>query len=150
MAHWTSSLAATALEALRGRDRSGQGPIRTMAGSVLRYPVKLLAAFFTAPFLAFRVARYAKDPTRRRVAGIGLFIAMLTAWFAGTAFGTVVGALLVMTRVGLLWGLAFLIGTTMSVVLSVVFSFLVLNATALLFLHMSSEEVIEYLRTLSE
>lgn len=150
MAHWVGSLAASSLESLLRKRRSGGSSFGTVAGSVMRYPIKAVAAFFTAPFLAFRVARVAKNPIRRLIAGVGLFIAMLAGWFAGTALGTAAGALLVMSKVGLFWGLAFLIGTTLSVVLSVVFSFLVLNATAFLFLHMSSEEVVEYLRTLSE
>lgn len=150
MAAFVSSLAATVLEALRGSGGAGKGSIVTAARTVVRYPVKLVAAFFTAPLLALRVARGAKNPVRRCIAGAGLFVAMLGAWLAGSALGTLTAALFIISKFSLFWGIAFLIGTTASVVLSVTLSFLVLNATCLLFLHMSKEEVIEYLRTLSE
>ena len=150
MAYWASQLAVSALEAVLRQRKTGGSSVRAAATSVLRYPLKAVAAFFTAPFLAFRVARVAKNPVRRLIAGVGLFIAMLAGWFAGTALGTAAGALLIASHVGLLWGLAFFVGTSISVVMSVAFSFLVLNATAWLFLHISSEEVVEYLRSISE
>jgi hypothetical protein len=145
----TSTLFASALDALIKRP-TGSGSLATVAKSVLRYPIKAVAAFVVAPFLAFRVARAARNPARRAIAGIGLFVAVLLAWLAGTFLGTAVGALLVMSHIGLFWGIGFLIGTTLSVALSVVFSILVLNATSWLFLHMSSEEVVAYLNSISE
>jgi hypothetical protein len=93
MSHWTASLFSSALGALSKRSSSGDG-LGTVLKAIGRYPVKVLAAFFMAPFLAFRVARIAKNPVRRAIAGIGLFIAVLAAWLAGTALGTAVGALL--------------------------------------------------------
>jgi len=84
------------------------------------------------------------------VAGVGLFISVLGAWFAGTLIGTAVGALLIAAKVGLLWGLAFVVGTGLSVILSVTFSIIVLNSLSCLFLHMSSDEVIEHLKSISE
>jgi hypothetical protein len=83
------------------------------------------------------------------IAGAGLFLAMLAAWAAGTFLGSAAGALLVYSYLGLWWGGAFLVGTTLSVTLSVAFSVLVLNTTAWLFLQVSSEEVVEYLRGVS-
>lgn len=122
----------------------------TVLMSIGRYPVKALAAFFVAPFLAFRVARVAKNPTRRLIAGIGLFIALVLAWLAGTGLGTATAAMLIASKVGVLWAVAFFVGTFLSVTLSVAFSILVFNAVSFFFLHASREEVIEYLRTLSE
>lgn len=103
-----------------------------------------------APFLAFRVARAAKNPVRRVIASAGLFLAIVAAWLAGTLLGAAGAALLIGAKIGLIWGIAFFIGTTLSVTLSVVFSILAFNATSWLFLHMSSEEVVEYLRSISE
>ena len=110
----------------------------------------MIAAFVLAPFLAFRVAALAKNPVRRLIAGVGFILSILAAWLAGTFLGTVAGALLIAAKVGMLWGLAFIVGTTLSVVLSVSFSILVMNAVAFFFLHMSSEEVVAYLRSLSD
>ena len=149
MAHWVSSLAATALESVLSKDKSGRSKLSAVISTIVRFPIKLVAAFFAAPFLAFRVARYAKDPWRRRIAGFGLFLAMVVGWFAGTALGTAAAAFLIMAKVGLIWGLAFFVGTATSVVLSVAFSLLALNATAWLFLGMSSEDVVAHLRTIS-
>lgn len=145
-----ASFAAMALRAALKQKSSGGSAFRTVATSVLRTPVKAVAAFICAPFLALRVALAAKNPVRRAIAGAGLFIAVMAAWFAGTFLGTLAGAALVAAKLGLFWGFAFLISTSISVVLSVTFSLLVLNATALFFLHMSSEEVVQYLQALSE
>lgn len=147
---WTSTVFATAIEALSRRSKEESTPLRTVARSIWRSPIKLVAAFIFAPFLAFRVARAAKNRTRRLIAGAGLFLAILLAWLAGTLLGTAAGALLIASQVGIIWGLAFFVGTAVSVTLSVAFSILVLNATSLLFLQLSSEEVVEYLRTSSE
>jgi hypothetical protein len=46
--------------------------------SVTRYPIKAVAAFAAAPFLAFRVARFAKNPVRRGVGMMGLFLTQST------------------------------------------------------------------------
>ena len=145
----TSKLFSSALEALLKRP-AGSGSLATVAKSIIRYPIKTVAAFIAAPFLAIRVAGAAKDPVRRAIAGVGLFIAVLLAWLAGTFLGTAVGALLVMSHIGMFWGIGFIVGTTLSVTLSVAFSVLVLNTTALFFLHMSSEEVVAYLKSISE
>ena len=149
MAHWTASLFSSALSALARRGSQGGG-LGTVLISIGRYPIKVVAAFFVAPFLAFRVARVAKNPIRRFVAGIGLFIALVLAWVAGTGLGTAAAALLIASKVGALWALAFFVGTFLSVMLSVAFSILVFNAVSFFFLHASSQDVIDYLRTLSE
>lgn len=153
----TTKVFVTGLEALakkrQGGGWKGGGPggsIATVTKAILRYPIKTIAAFLVAPLLAFRVVRVAKNPIRRFVAGIGLFIAMLLAWLAGTFLGTLAGAALIASGVGLIWGIAFFVGTTLSVTLSVVFSILVLNATSWLFLHLSSEDVLIYLKSISE
>lgn len=150
MSHWTAPLFATAIETLTKNPTGSGSSLATVIKSIIRYPIKTVAAFVMAPFLAFRLARATKNPIRRTIASIGLVLAVIAAWAAGTLLGTATGALLVMSQVGLIWGLAFFVGTTLSVFLSVAFSILVLNSTALLFLHMSSEEVVEYLRSISE
>ena len=150
MSHWAASLFATGLEALMRKRIDGQSSLGVVVKSIWRYPIKMIAAFLVAPFLAFRVAALAKNPVRRLIAGVGFFLSILAAWLAGTFLGTVAGALLIAAKVGMLWGLAFIIGTTLSVVLSVAFSILVMNAVAFFFLHMSSEEVVAYLRSLSD
>jgi len=149
MSHWTASLFTSALTALLRRPTT-TGGFGTVVKSIFRYPVKAVAAFFVAPFLAFRVARMAKNPVRRAIAGIGLFVSIVLAWLAGTTLGTLAGALLIATKLGYIWGIAFFVGSLLSVTLSVAFSILIFNATSLFFLHASSEEVVEYLRTLSE
>ena len=149
MSHWAAKLFAKAIESLINR-KEGQSSIGNVIDSIWKQPIKLLAAFFVAPFLVFRVAAYAKNPARRYIAGFGLFVSVLGAWFAGTFIGTAVGALLIAAKVGLLWGIAFIVGTGLSVILSVTFSIIVLNSLSCLFLHMSSEEVIDHLKSISE
>ena len=88
---WASTLFAAAIEALAKRP-PGSGSLSTVARSIARYPIKAIAAFVVAPFLAFRVARAAKNPVRRLIAGVGLFLALLFAWLAGTFLGTAAGS----------------------------------------------------------
>lgn len=150
MLNGIAAFAATVLGNATKRRNSGDSAFGAVAKSVVRLPIKAVAAFFCAPFLAFRVVRIAKNPVRRIIAGTGLFIALLAAWAAGTFLGSIAGAVLVGLKLGLFWGFAFLVSTSVSVVLSVTFQLLVLNAFSLFFLHMSSEEVVQYLKTLSE
>lgn len=150
MGNWAAGLIATGLEAITSnKDKNGGVFIATLS-SVLRYPIKAIAAFIVAPFLAFRIAALAKNPIRRLIAGTGLVFAVFFAWAAGTFLGTMVGAIFVGSKFGLLVGLGFILGTTVSITLSIVFSILVLNTTAWAFLHLSSEEVISYLKSISE
>lgn len=150
MSNWTASIFATGIEALRKNQSTGRSSLIATLSSVARYPLKAIAAFITAPFLAYRVARSAKNPFRRMIASVGLVLAVLLALGAGTFLGTVAGGILIYSAFGPLIALGFILGTALSVILSVTFSIFVLNATSWLFLHMSSEDVIEYLKTLSE
>lgn len=137
MAHWTAPFFKLALSALSRRAEGSSG-MGSALRSVGRYPLRAVMAFLAAPFLAFRVARYAKSPLRRLVAGTGLFLSLLAAWFAGTFVGSITAAVLVGAKFGALWGIALLVGMSLSVVLSVSFSLVVFNAVALFFLHASS------------
>ena len=150
MANWIASLFASALEAIPKGRAAGQSSVATAIRSVVRAPLKAIAAFLFAPFLVLRVASIATDSKRRWVAAVGLFVASILAFAAGTLLGTLTGTFLVAQLFG--WGTAigFLVGTTFSVVLTVTFQVLVLNATCFLFLGLSSEEVVEYLKSRSE
>lgn len=150
MSHWTASLFATGLEAINKNHKSGQSALATTLSSIIRHPIKIIAAFLLAPFLAFRVARAAKNPLRRVIASVGLVLAVLLAWATGTFLGTITGALLVYSAFGPLMAFGFILGTTLSITLSVAFSILVLNSASWFFLHMSSEDVIEYLKSISD
>lgn len=145
----TANIFATAIDAL-SKKPDGSGSLITVIRSLVRYPVKTVAAFLCAPILAFRVARVAKNPIRRLIASTGLFISFILAWFAGTFIGTATGAALISTKFGVLVGLGFFIGTSFSITLSVAFSIVVLNASSWFFLQMSSEEVVAYLKSISD
>jgi hypothetical protein len=149
MAQWGATLLSSVMTRLVASESQGRSRIRTASSLVVRAPLKALAVFFTAPFLAYRVARFAKSRTRRIIARVGLVLSVIVAWFAGTSVGIGITALLLMAHVGFLYGLAFWVGATFSFLFSVVFSLLALNATATLFLGLSSEEVLEHLNSLS-
>lgn len=144
------ALLTKAVSASSNSIKANQNPLTTTIKAIYRYPLKLFATFLMAPYLAWCVARRASDPTRRRIAGIGLFISVLMGWFAGTLIGTLTGTLIVASHFGFFWGLSFLAGTTVSVILSVTFSAITLNATAYLFFHLSSEDIVEHLRQIAE
>lgn len=126
-----------------------QNPLTTIK-AVHRYPLKILATFVMAPYLTWSVARRASDPARQRIAGIGLFISVLMSWLAHTLIGSLAGSLIVASHFGSFWGLSFLVGTKISLIIRVAFSLMVFNATAYLFFHLSSQEIVEHLREISE
>jgi len=150
MSHWTANLFAAGIDAINKNQKNGQVALATTLSSIIRQPIKIIAAFVVAPFLAFRIARAAKNPIRRAIASVGLVLAVLLACAAGTFLGSMAGAVLVLSAFGPLMAIGFLLGTTLSLTLSVAFSILVLNATSWFFLHMSSEDVIAYLNSISE
>ena len=123
--------------------------VKVMFKSVLSHPIKMLAAFFSAPFLIIRLAIVVKNPWRRSIAVIGLFLAIMMAYLSGTFLGTFVGAMFVMSGIGFFVGLGFLFGSLMSVFLSLIFSVLVLNAVSYIFLKLSTQEVVDYLHNIS-
>ncbi|MYE87132.1 MAG: hypothetical protein F4X31_12940 [Gammaproteobacteria bacterium] len=120
--------------------------LRAVFSSIARYPLKVLATFLVAPFLLVKLACTVKSPIRRAFAVVGLFLALLASYTPFMLLGSLVGATLIWSQVGLLWAISFLIGTAFSVLLSVAFSILTLNAVSFVFLKMNTQEVLDYLR----
>lgn len=123
--------------------------VKSIFKKVVSHPIKMLAAFFSAPFLIIRLAIVVQNPWRRGIAVVGLFLAVLLAYLSGTFLGTFVGAMLVMSGVGFLVGVGFLFGSLLSVFLSLTFSVLVLNSVSFIFLKLSTQEVVDYLHSVS-
>tara|TARA_B110000211_G_C13794942_1_gene427917 strand:+ start:54 stop:527 length:474 start_codon:yes stop_codon:yes gene_type:complete len=138
------------LDAILSDASQERSKLKRIFQSIASHPIKMFAAFFAAPFLIVRLAVTVRNPWRRTIAIVGLVLAVVLAYLAGTFLGTVAGALLVMSGVGVLVGLGFLVGTFLSVFLSLSFSLIVLNTVSLLFLKMSSKEVVDYLKSLSK
>jgi len=150
MTNWIATLFASALESIPRSASSGNSSFAAVVRSVIRAPLKAIAAFIFAPFLVLRVDAIATDSRRKWIAAIGLFLASILSLAAGTFLGSLAGAFLVNTLFGPLMAIGFLLGTAFSVVLTVTFQVLVLNATCFLFLGLSSEEVVDYLKSTSE
>lgn len=144
---------ATLLQAVFGavQKEVGNGSsLSTTIKSVVRYPIKTIATFFTAPILILRLALTVKNPIRRLIAVVGLFISILLAYLAGTFLGSLVGALFMLTHFGPIIAAGFFFGTALSVMLSVAFMLFIFNATSWFFLHMSAEDVVEHLLDISK
>jgi hypothetical protein len=150
MGNWIASLFSTALGAVAQSRSEGRNSVASVIRTIIRAPLKAIGAFIFAPFLVFCVASLATDKRRKWVAAIGLFAAVLLSLGAGTLLGTLAGAFLVNSLFGPWIAIGFLVGTTFSVVLTLTFQVLVLNATCFLFLGLSSEEVVGYLQKASE
>ena len=150
MSNSGKSAIESVLDAILSDASQERSKLKRIFQSIASHPIKMLAAFFAAPFLIVRLAVTVRNPWRRTIAIVGLVLAVVLAYLAGTFLGTVAGALLVMSGVGVLVGLGFLVGTFLSVFLSLSFSLIVLNTVSLLFLKMSSKEVVDYLKSLSK
>lgn len=137
------------ISALNEKATSEGGKLSAVFKRIAGHPVKILASFLSAPFLVARIAWRTKNPVRRFVALIGLLLSLFLAYGAATFLGSLTGALLIASQVGVLVGLGFLVGTTVSIYLSVIFSIFVLNAVAFVFLKLSSQEVLDYLNEIS-
>lgn len=141
------------LEAFREISQSAvseQGNLNKIFRKVASHPIKLIAAFFTAPFLILRIAWSVKNPVRRVIAATGLLLAIILAYLAGGFLGSFAGFIFVSLNIGWLAGLGFFFGTALSVFLSVCFSIAVLNTVSFLALKMSAEEVVAYLDATSK
>ena len=123
--------------------------LKIMFKQVVSHPIKLVAAFITAPILILRLAMTVQNPLRRAIAIIGLIVAITFAYLAGTFLGTAAGALFVWSNIGFLSAVGFFVGSFLSVFLSLAFSVFILNAVSFLFLKLSTQEVIDYLQGLS-
>lgn len=148
--NWAAGVLANAMAALASTNERNGSRIGDLILAIVRYPAKTVAVFLLAHLLVFRIAALAKNPIRRTISGVGLFLAVLLAMCAGTYLGTALGALFTASQFGITTAIGFLIGTSFSVTLSIVFSVIVLNATSWIFLHISNEDVIEYLRNISK
>lgn len=153
--NWAASLFASVIEALSRRSGGQRSSLATVGRSILRYPLKTIAAFLMAPILAFGVACVANDPIRRVIAGVGLVLAVVVAWvvlvWTGKLLVQFLGILGIVGWLGPWDAIVFLLfGSIVVVPVGIVLAAVALNATAWFFLHMSSEEVVEYLRSLSE
>lgn len=89
--------------------------------NIIGHPVKVFASFIAAPFLVIKIACVVKNPIRRAIAIIGLLLSIVFAYLSATFLGSVVGAVFVASNIGILMGIGFFFGTTLSVFLSVDF-----------------------------
>lgn len=137
------------ISALNEQATSEGGKLRAVFKRIAGHPVKILASFLSAPFLVARIAWRTKNPVRRFVALIGLLLSLFLAYGAATFLGSLTGALFIASQVGIIAGIGFFIGAGLSVYLSVIFSILVLNSVAFLFLKLSTQEVLDYLSEIS-
>lgn len=124
--------------------------LRNLLKSMLSHPIKLAATFFFAPILLIKVASSVESPGRRMIAYIGISFSILLAYCAGTFLGSIAGAIFITANIGVLAGIGFIVGTSFSIFLSVLFCFLILNATSFLFLKISTQEVIDHLKEISQ
>ena len=145
----TGNLIGNSLDAILDEAAAEGGRFSKVLRRLAMHPIKLLAAFFFAPILITRIALTVEQPVRRWIAVFGLSAATCLSYVAGTALGTITGALFMASKFGILMGIGFLVGSTLSVFLSVAFCIIVFDTVAYAFLKMSSQEVIDYLAQIS-
>ncbi len=146
---WKQSAAfifAKAMDSVSNDFKAENSRIKSMAKAIWGYPIKVIAMYFAAPFLIFNIARLTKNRIRRLIAIAGLSLSFLLSYAAATILGSFAGFLFIASKIGILAALGFLIGTTLSLYLSVIFSIIVFNSVSFLFLKLTSEEVVEHLK----
>mgnify|MGYP003676782944 CR=1 FL=1 len=116
---------------------------------IASYPLKIFAAYLAAPVLLVRMAWGVENPLRRGIAVLGLLLSWFAALAAGTALGTVAGAAFVATNIGYIAAIGFLVGTTFSVYLTVIFSIIIFNAVSFVFLKLNTQEIVDHLHEIS-
>lgn len=143
------SLLSRSIDAIADDASSGKSKIKAITKTIAQYPFKILASFIMAPFLLVRMAWKVKSIPRRIFAIIGIILAVISSYAAGTTVGSITGALFIGSHVSWLVGLGFLIGSTLSIFLSVLFSFTIFASTSYLFLKMNNEDLLSYLDEIS-
>ena len=123
---------------------------RSVLRSIAAYPIKLLATFIFGPVLIIRVAWKAENPVRRLIAVVGLAVAIACAYLAVGFLGTMTAAALTLATFGWFAAIGVLLGTTISVYFSVALSILAFNAVCFFFLKMSQQEIINYLKEITQ
>lgn len=116
---------------------------------IISYPLKIIASFIFAPFLMLKVILFIKTPIRRIIAGGGFLIAILTTYTVSTWLGKAACFWFIKNTVGWFTAFGFLIGTTFSIMVTVIISVAIFNFICFIFLKMSNEEVIDYLKEIS-
>ena len=134
------------LVAINNSATTGSNKLWATLKTLLSHPFKLIAAFLLAPFLCISIALSTENIFRKIFAVVGLLTALGLSYITSIYLGKAVGAFLIASNFGFVLGFAFFFGTAISVILSVLFSIFVFNATSYLFLKMNTEEVIEYLK----
>lgn len=142
---FTATLLGKGLLAIADQTSIEGSKVKAVIKAIRSYPFKVIATFFVAPFLLLRLAFRVENPFRRTMAVCGILLSIVFAYVAGTFLGSLAGALFILSHYGPLMAVGFLIGSTVSVIFTVTFIIIILNSTSWLFLHLSSQEVIDHL-----
>lgn len=129
---------------------SGQSKIKAIFKAIWSYPIKILVSFVAAPFLIFKIAKIEPNPVRRWIAIGGLMTSLVIAYFASTLLGTLTATWMIGTNISIAIGFGFLFGTMISVYFGVIFAIIIFNAVSFFFLKASSQEVLDYLNSLTK
>jgi len=151
VAHWSIAgylpktlESVTAVNAEAGQRRA---QLTTVIGKVFRYPLKMAVLFVASPILLFLIAKSARKSLLQRViAAFGLLLGIGIAVAVFLFMRTLSGALLMLIHFGVLGFLGFLLGTTLSIVITVAFCLWLLLLISWVFLHMSSEDIVDALK----
>ena len=131
--------------------------IRLFLSNLCKKPITWLFTLIFAPMIAaaalYKIGRNIKTVSiiqriRLFVLLTGFLVGLYSAWFASTVLGSVSGFFIIKNIFGTITGLAFLFGTTLSILLIALLQILIVNAACFLFLKLSKPYVIE--KVLSE
>jgi len=124
--------------------------IRTLFKEIASHPFKVIASVIMAPILIIKIALHVKNPIRRIIAVVGLLIAILFTYAAGTYLGSAAAFFFLGGTLGWFSAFGFLIGTLTSVYFTVIFTLILFNLISFVFLKINSEEVVDYLDGISD
>ena len=126
------------------------GKIKALFTSILRIPIKVIATFILSPIMLviilINVRKNDKiSMIRFYMIIIGFVIAIIVSYLAGTFLGGLAGAIFIASHIGYITAIGFIIGSSLSVFITVAFQIIIFNLTTTLFLKISQKETIKYL-----
>lgn len=151
---WLIELLVQASHRLVGSVDHAAGGLRAATKYLLRTPVRVVGTFIFAPFVLLYICqRCLRDGTVPRVkaaiALAGLLLGFGASYLVASFLGSTAAFFTLYSHAGIWWAMAFLIGTTTTVYVTVALQVLALTAVSALFVKFTDQDFLVHLERLA-